>query len=194
MTYHLIKFGNITVINMEEKKMPWLTTIKKIASFFFILRNVISTHSSQFLRRNLRECQKLTLIRTMPCENNCHSYPEHRRRPPHTQIFCSVNMKLKWTWFLFFHLPAVCMCFRTCFRNRACWNYSCPPARGWLKSMECNSNTQRPDSRLNIENSRKMQYPFFKSSSTTPNVKNALNSPEGGGKPNHGTPTTILKD
>lgn len=62
--------------------MPWLTTIKKIASFFFILRNVISTHSSQFLRRNLRECQKLTLIRTMPCENNCHSYPEYRRRPP----------------------------------------------------------------------------------------------------------------
>lgn len=182
---------------------------QKNCKLFFILRNVISTHSSQFLRRNLRECQKLTLIRTMPCENNCHSYPEHRRRPPpHPDflppqstsglkvlpILCSVNMKLKWTWFLFFHLPAVCMCFRTCFRNRACWNYSCPPARGWLKSMECNSNTQRPDSRLNIENSRKMQYPFFKSSSTTPNVKNALNSPEGGGKPNHGTPTTILKD
>ena len=113
--------------------MPWLTTIKKIASFFLNPRNVISTHFSWFLRRNLRECQKLTLIRMIPCENNLSFLPWIQKIPPTprfstvtinqwvkgTPHFVLCNMKLKWTWFLFFHLPIMCMCFRTCFREQS---------------------------------------------------------------------------
>lgn len=119
---------------MEGKKYATVDYYKrKLQVFFFIPRNVISTHFSRFLRRNLRECQKLTLIRTIPCENNCHSYPEYRRFPPTprfstvttdqwakgTPPFVLCNMKLQWTWCLFFHLPTTCMCFWTCFREQS---------------------------------------------------------------------------
>ena len=55
---------------MEEKYIPWLITIKKKKSqvFFSPGRKFLLI---QFLRHILRECQKLTLIRMIPCENIC---------------------------------------------------------------------------------------------------------------------------